>query len=146
MRRTMIASLIAVFCAALPAFSEIVIHTKDGRAIRVPVDASEIASIDLSPSGPSLPANVNPLGSWRNNNASTWTITATPEGGYFATEAGLGNARGKAYFTPSGTFRIDYTWSGGSGFYEVRFAPDGRSAKGYANSPDNPATWVRLDQ
>lgn len=146
MRRTMIASLIAVLCAALPAFSDIVIRTKDGRALRVQVDANEIASIDFSPGKPSTQTTVNPLGSWNNNNASTWTITKTPEGGYFATETGLGNAKGKAYFTPSGAFRIDYTWSGGSGFYEVRFAPDGRSAKGYSNSPDSPCTWQRVDR
>jgi hypothetical protein len=146
MRRIMIVSLIAALCAALPAFSDVVIRTKDGRALRVQVEASEIASIDFMPSKPPPPATVNPLGSWNNNNASTWTITKTPDGGYFATENGLGNAKGKAYFTPSGAFRIDYTWSGGSGFYEVRFAPDGHSAKGFANSPDNPCNWQRVDR
>jgi hypothetical protein len=85
------------------------------------------------------------VGSWNNNNASTWIITTTPDGGYYANERGLGNAKGPAYFTESGTFRIDYTWSGGIDFYEVRFAPDYRSAKGFVNAPNNPTTWVRIN-
>ena len=84
----------------------------------------------------------NPVGSWRNNNLSTWTITKTSDGGYFAQESGLGNVQGPGRFTPSGTFRIDF----GSGFYEVRFASDNRTATGYCNTPGNTCTWVKIDQ
>jgi hypothetical protein len=51
----MIALLAILLGAAVPAFPEMVIHTKDGRAIRVPVEANEIASIEFV-SGPALPA------------------------------------------------------------------------------------------
>ncbi|MBN2431123.1 MAG: hypothetical protein JXQ27_06585 [Acidobacteria bacterium] len=91
----------------------------------------------------------SPVGSWHNtinNRVSTWTITATADGTYFAQESGLGSAKGPAYFTQSGTFRIDYTFSGGSGFYEVRFSPDYNSAKGFCVDPSSTCTWVRINQ
>lgn len=44
-----------LMAAAIPAWSEIVIHTKSGKVIRVPVDASEIASIEFSPTAPPPP-------------------------------------------------------------------------------------------
>ncbi|MBU1105275.1 MAG: hypothetical protein KKB51_01305 [Candidatus Riflebacteria bacterium] len=82
----------------------------------------------------------NPVGSWSNTTAaSTWTITKTASGEYFCQEAGLGNVNGKGHFTPSGTFRIEF----GSGFYELRFAPDNRSATGYCNSVNNTFKWVK---
>jgi hypothetical protein len=143
--RVIITALVFFLCTAVPVFSEIVIQTKDGRAIRVPVNVNEISRIDFLTNLPSASTNLTPVGSWRNNNASTWTITATPNGGYYAKETGLGNAKGPAYFTESGAFRIDYTWSGGSGFYEVRFAPDYRSAKGFADGPSNTVIWVRIN-
>ena len=138
--RAIITTIIVLLCTAVPSFSEIILHTKDGREIQVPVDVNNIASIEFT----SATTKLGPVGSWSNNNASTWTITATREGGYFAKETGLGNATGPAYFTERGTFRIDYTWSGGKGFYEVRFAPDYLSAKGFADGPSNTVNWVRI--
>jgi hypothetical protein len=88
---------------------------------------------------------LSPVGSWRNTGAeSIWTITAEPGGKFYARESGLGNAEGPAFFTPSGTFRIEF--SGGTGFYELRFASDYRSAQGYCNTPSNTFAWVRVDQ
>ena len=55
MTRGTIALLAVLLAAAVPAFPEMVIRTKDGRAIRVQVEASEIASIEFV-SGPALPA------------------------------------------------------------------------------------------
>jgi len=55
MTRGTITLLAVLLAAAVPAFPEMVIHTKDGRAIRVQVEASEIASIEFV-SGPALPA------------------------------------------------------------------------------------------
>ena len=138
--RAIIATLVVLLCTAAPVFSEIIVHTKDGREIQVPVEVNNISRIEFT----STTSKLGPVGSWSNNNSSTWTITATREGGYFAKEAGLGNATGPAYFTERGTFRIDYTWSGGKGFYEVRFAPDYLSAKGFADGPSNTVNWVRI--
>jgi hypothetical protein len=113
------------------------------------VEVTEIASIDFVPSRLPAAAEPSPVGSWRstfaNGNSSTWVVTATPEGGYFAQEHGLGGAKGPAHFTASGTFRINYRWSGGAGFYEVRFAPDFGSAKGYADGVANACTWTRIE-
>ena len=55
MTRGTIALLAVLLAAAVPAFPEMVIHTKDGRTLRVQVEASEIASIEFV-SGQSLPA------------------------------------------------------------------------------------------
>jgi tetratricopeptide (TPR) repeat protein len=87
-------------------------------------------------SGPGIaaapPGAVNPVGLWRHAPEATWKITRTADGRYFAEESGLGNARGPAYWTPDGAFRIDYRTQDGAidGYYEVRFAADGYSASG----------------
>jgi len=52
-----------LLAATTSCFPEIVIHTKDGRSIRVQVDASEINSIDFSPSAAST-NNRSILGEW----------------------------------------------------------------------------------
>jgi len=49
--------------SATPSFPEIVIHTKNGRSIRVQVDASEISSIEFSANAP-IPINRKILGEW----------------------------------------------------------------------------------
>lgn len=74
----------------------------------------------------------DPTGLWRHAPEATWAIKKSADGKYFAEETGLGFASGPAYFTPLGTFRIDYTTKDGSvkGFYEVKFSPDGKSASG----------------
>jgi len=54
MIRGTIALLAVLLAAAVPAFPEMVIHTKDGRTLRVQVEASEIASIEFV-SGQALP-------------------------------------------------------------------------------------------
>jgi len=55
MTRGTIALLAVLLGAAVPAFPEMVIRTKDGRTLRVQVEASEIASIEFV-SGQALPA------------------------------------------------------------------------------------------
>lgn len=74
----------------------------------------------------------DPTGVWRHAPEATWTIKKSADGKYFAEETGFGFASGPAYFTPLGTFRIDYTTKDRSvkGFYEVKFSPDGKSASG----------------
>ena len=96
------------------------------------------------------PAYFDPSGTWRHSPQATWTITRAADGRYYAQETGLGNAAGPAYFTKSGTFRIDYVTRDGriSGYYEVRFSPDGRTATGRVqelNGPkrSGPTTWSR---
>ncbi|MCX6564842.1 MAG: hypothetical protein NTW38_00190 [Candidatus Aminicenantes bacterium] len=57
MTRGTIALLVILLAAAVPAFPEMVIHTKDGRTIRVQVEANEIANIEFV-SGSSLPVPI----------------------------------------------------------------------------------------
>jgi tetratricopeptide (TPR) repeat protein len=78
------------------------------------------------------PGAPDPIGIWRHHPEATWKITRAADGGYYGDETGLGNARGPAHWTPSGTFRIEYrTRDGGTdGYYEVRFTPDGNNANG----------------
>ena len=54
MTRVTIALLAVLLAATVPAFPEMVIHTKDGQTLRVQVEASEIASIEFV-SGQALP-------------------------------------------------------------------------------------------
>jgi hypothetical protein len=56
-------------------------------------------------------------------------------------------------WTPSGTFKIDYTTRDGqiNGYYEVRFAPDGKTASGSVQELTGPkrsgsTNWTRIDQ
>lgn len=82
---------------------------------------------------PAQPAGrINPVGVWRHSPRATWTIKTARGGRYYAVERGLGNARGPAYFTKYGTFRIDYVTRDGrtKGYYEVRFSKDGKTAGG----------------
>lgn len=95
--------------------------------------------------------NVAIAGTWRHSPEATWTLTPTAAGGWFAQEAGLGNASGPGHWTATGTFRIDYVTRDGAikGFYEVRFAPDGRRAAGTVRELNGPmrsgtSNWVRL--
>ena len=107
-----------------------------------------VASVSQNP--PSV-ASVDPTGTWRHSPEGTWAIAASSNGRYAAEETGLGYARGPAYFTPAGTFRIDYTTRDGAinGYYEVRIAPDGRTATGTVrelNGPrrTGPSNWTRV--
>jgi hypothetical protein len=99
---------------------------------------------------PTAPTYFDPTGTWRHHPQATWTITRAADGRYFAQENGLGNASGPAYFTQTGTFRIDYTTRDRSisGVYEVRFSPDGRSATGNVQELNGPrrsgtTSWTR---
>jgi len=72
-------------------------------------------------------------------------------GRYFGREKGLGYASGPAYFTLKGTFRIDYVTRNGSatGFYEVRFSDDGKTASGIVGELNDPkhfthTNWTRI--
>lgn len=58
-----LASCVLLLALAIPAFSEMIVHTKDGRAIRVAVDASEVASIEFV-SGVEGSAARNISGAW----------------------------------------------------------------------------------
>jgi hypothetical protein len=104
-----------------------------------------------SASQPSAPPPVDPTGTWRHSPEGTWTISAAAGGRYQAEETGLGNARGPAYFTPAGTFRIDYTTRDGTinGYYEVRIAADGKTATGTVRELNGPrrtgaSNWTRV--
>lgn len=95
-----------------------------------PVSSPTTAS-GPGPAAPPLGA-INPVGLWRHSPEATWRISRAADGRYFAEESGLGNARGPAYWTQDGAFRIDYRTQDGAidGYYEVRFAADGNSASG----------------
>jgi hypothetical protein len=47
--------LVVLLCATTPAFSELIVRTKDGRAIRVAVEVNEVASIEFVDGQPSAP-------------------------------------------------------------------------------------------
>jgi len=92
----------------------------------------------------------NPSGTWRHHPNATWVITQNQDGSYHAQEYGLGNASGPGHFTDSGSFRIDYVTRDGavSGYYEVTFSPDGRSATGQVRELTGPkrsgnTSWTR---
>lgn len=96
-------------------------------------------------------AYVNPTGTWAHGQGVSWTISPAADGKYFAKEQGLGEASGPAYFTASGTFRIDYVTRDGSvrGYYEMTIAPDGRTATGTVRELNGPrrsgsSQWTRL--
>ena len=58
MTRGTIALLVILLVAAIPAFPEMVIHTKDGRTIHVQVEANEIANIEFVSSSSSPVPNL----------------------------------------------------------------------------------------
>ncbi len=97
------------------------------------------------------PGLFDPAGTWRHSPEATWVIIRKPDGSYHAQEYGLGNASGPAYFTQSGNFRIDYVTRDGvvTGFYEVTFAIDGRTATGRVQELTGPrrsgtTNWTRI--
>ncbi|ACD95713.1 galactose-binding domain-containing protein [Trichlorobacter lovleyi] len=94
---------------------------------------------------------INPVGTWRHHPTATWVVSQGADGRYHAQEHGLGNASGPAYFTPAGSFRIDYVTRDGAvtGFYEVTFAPDGHTATGRVQELSGPrrsgnTSWTKV--
>lgn len=68
-------------------------------------------------------------GIWRfGSKGEYWTLTRMPDGRYRAQEHGFGNASGTATFTGR-DFRLDFTFSGGSGYFVGVLAPDRRTIK-----------------
>jgi hypothetical protein len=95
--------------------------------------------------------NIDPTGSWQHVPGASWVITALGNNRYQAQEKGLGEAAGPAYFTSSGTFKIDYTTRDGAikGYYEIRFAADNRTATGTVRELTGPqragtSNWTRI--
>jgi hypothetical protein len=150
--------LMAIMIMSLPAIiatsplyaqtSQLVIVLKDGT--QKTFSLSDVLRIEFV--GTQTPSRIDPTGTWRNSPESTWRFTMGANGRYIAQETGLGNASGPAYFTPSGSFRIDYKTRDGvyTGYFEMRFAPDGRTASGIfrqltptQRGQDN-VTWTRL--
>jgi hypothetical protein len=129
-------------------FSEMRVTTQDGRNFTVPVNSKDIKFIEFV--GTQASSRIDPTGTWRNNPQATWTFTMGADGRYFAQETGLGNAKGPAYFMPSGSFRIDYKTGAYTGYFEMRFASDGRTASGSFHQltptqrSENDINWTRL--
>ena len=95
--------------------------------------------------------NIDPTGTWQHVPGASWVITALGNNRYQAQEKGLGEASGPAYFTPSGTFKIDYVTRDGAikGYYEMRFANDNRTATGSVRELTGPqrtgnSSWTRI--
>ncbi len=158
LRRTyllLMAALIASFPAiiwALPLYAqspELVVILKNGTRQAFPL--SEVSRIEIQ--GVEASSRMNPVGTWRRGQEnSTWTFTMGSDGRFFAQENGFAKVNGPAYFTPSGTFRIDYRSRDGvyTGNTEMRFAPDGRTAVGtwYSYTPSRASSsvnWTRVD-
>ena len=98
-----------------------------------------------------ITGNVDPTGSWQHVPGASWVITSLGNNRYQAQERGLGEASGPAYFTSSGTFKIDYVTRDGviKGYYEMRFANDNRTATGTVREltgpqRSGPSNWTRL--
>ena len=133
------------------SFAEMRITTQDGQTFKVPVNSKDIKVIEFVETQAS--SRINPVGTWRRGQeGSTWTFTVGADGRYFAQENGFAQVNGPAYFTPSGSFRIDYRSRDGvyTGYTEMSFAPDGRMATGSWNSytPDRGSSkvnWTRVD-
>ncbi|MBU1109629.1 MAG: hypothetical protein KKB51_23310 [Candidatus Riflebacteria bacterium] len=69
----------------------------------------------------------NITGTWTfGPNGEKWTFTKTSPDGYAAKESGFGNAKGTAKVTGS-DFRLDFTFAGGSGYFQGKIAEDGLS-------------------
>lgn len=150
--KIMIVALVFIVSTILlinAGFSEMRITTQDGQILKVPVNSQDIKIIEFV--GTQASSRIDPTGTWRNNPSATWTFKMGADGRYFAQETGLGNASGPAYFTPSGSFRIDYRTGAYTGYFEMRFAPDGRTASGsfHQLTPtlrnENDVNWTRLN-
>jgi hypothetical protein len=143
---------ITTIIAAIPLYAqtpELVVVLKNGTRQTFPL--SEVSRIEVS--GVGATSRINPAGTWRRGQeGSTWTFTVGADGRYFAQENGFAQVNGMAYFTPSGSFRIDYRSRDGvyTGYTEMNFAPDGKTAAGSWNSytPDkatSQVTWTRVN-
>lgn len=127
--------------------SQVIVVLKNGKSQAYKL--SDVLRIDFSEGSHSI----DPAGTWRRGQeSSTWTFTKGADGRYFAQENGFAQVNGPGYFTPSGSFRIDYRSRDGvyTGYTEFSFSPDGRSASGTWNSytPDKASsnvTWTRLN-
>lgn len=150
-----IARMLLLAGLALPAAaqSHLVVILKDGRQQSFPL--AEVARVEFAGGvvapPPPTPSAADPTGTWRHHPEATWTITRTGDGRFHAQENGLGHASGPGRFTSDGTFRIDYVTRDGaiSGYYEVRFSPDGRTAAGSVRELTGPrrtgeSHWTRV--
>jgi hypothetical protein len=137
---------------ALPLYAQtpqLVVVLKNGT--RQAFTLSEVSRIEVL--GMEAISRVNPAGTWRRGQeSSTWTFKAGTDGRYFAQENGYAQVNGPAYFTPTGSFRIDYKSGDGvyTGYTEMTFSADGRTASGTWNSyaPDRASSkvnWTRVD-
>ena len=115
-----------------------------------PVSSKETGST-IGKGQANISIDLDPVGKWRHGSGISWTITRSSDGRYNAQEKGLGNASGPGYFTPKGTFRIDYVTRDGiiKGYYEVRFSADGKTATGTVRELNGPkrtglTNWKRI--
>jgi hypothetical protein len=78
---------------------------------------------------------------WMNNvkgmENSTWTFTPLGDGRFSAQEVGLGYATGTAVLTGD-HLRIDFTTSGGAGYYDVDLNADGTAGSGQCVQTQGP--------
>jgi hypothetical protein len=115
----------------------------EGRYVRVQLAGQNwlsLAEVEVFGHDSSNGSTAYPIGTWRHHPGATWVVSQRPDGTYHAQEHGLGNASGPAYFTSTGSFRIDYVTRDGAvtGFYEVNFAPDGHTATGRVQELSGP--------
>jgi hypothetical protein len=97
-------SLAVIILAGIPAYPEIVIHTKDGRQIRVQVDSSEISRIDFTspdrgPDSNGTSANLPGLWSWTccgGLHSGTFRLSNIGSNGSFSGRFGSGPSDGQS--------------------------------------------------
>jgi len=147
--KTRIVLLFVLCWFSTNAFSQqfLVIKFKDGHEQSIPL--TDIVKIDFRQSGGNetqLISTGSPVGTWRSS-GSTWTITETSSGSYFAQENGLGAAKGPCTVTAKGSYLCKCTYNGGSATLDFRISADGQVAQGTWSDPINgtaPISWTRV--
>lgn len=114
-----VARFAILLAVAIPAWSEIVIHTKSGKVIRVQVDASEIASIEFSPTAAPPPPPPPPSGgSVFQSLANGKTVSGEArgdKGGYWPFQLKI-----TSYDPSTGAIVGQITWSSLSSVHRVK--------------------------
>jgi hypothetical protein len=129
--------------------SQVVVVLKNGKS--QVFNLSDVLRIEFAET--SSLRSIDPTGTWRRGQeGTTWIFTMGTDGRYFAQENGFAQVNRPGYFTPSGSFRIDYSSRDGvyTGYTEFTFGPDGRTASGTWNSytpnkASSNVTWTRLN-
>lgn len=161
MNRMTFVLMLVLVCMSVCASAETVIHTKDGRSIRVPVEGQDIASIEfttgtIGATGQTNPQPSNPQTTGGRSFSGTWdtleiddgnlrvTLTMTQSGakvtGSYNGEGSNGTISGTVSGNVlKGTFQNNL---GNSGSFQFTLSADGRNFSGYYVFAGKNQRWV----